>query len=83
MPGFTVLPVRILAKDILGSGPKVLPLTTGNCLANDTGNVREVAETFRVGDGFLQNPPGNYLLSITAEGDSEGWTVQIDLIGAS
>ena len=47
-------------------------------LANDAGNVREV-ETFRVGDGFLQNPPGNYLLSITAEGD---WTVQIELIGA-
>ena len=48
-------------------------------LANDIGNVREV-ETFRVGDGFLQNPPGNYLLSITAEGD---WTVHIELIGAS
>ena len=48
-------------------------------LANDAGNVREVA-TFRIGAGFLQNPPGNYLLAITAEGD---WTVQVELIGAS
>jgi hypothetical protein len=48
-------------------------------LANGLGKVREV-ETFRVGDGFLQNPPGEYLLAITAEGD---WTLQVELIGAN
>lgn len=46
-------------------------------LANEIG-VARVVDTMRVGTGFLHNEPGNYLLTVQADGD---WEITIELIG--
>ena len=48
-------------------------------LANEIG-AAEAVETVRVGTGFLQNEPGNYLLTVQADGD---WEINIELIGSN
>ncbi len=48
-------------------------------LASEVGVARAV-ETVRIGDGFLQKEPGNYLLSVTAE---TNWEITIELIEAN
>ena len=48
-------------------------------IANEIG-VARVVDTVRVGTGFLANEPGNYLLTVQADGD---WEIKIELIGGS
>ena len=48
-------------------------------VANEIG-VARVVDTVRIGTGFLQNEPGNYLLTVLADGD---WEINIELIGGN